>query len=71
MYEKSVTLKDVAKRSTYSLRTVKKVMSGDKTVRPETRENVLQAAKELGYEKNMAASILATNRIRRMKNMMR
>lgn len=64
MYEKSVTLKDVAQRSTYSLRTVKKVMSGDKTVRPETRENVLQAAKELGYEKNMAASILATNRIR-------
>lgn len=64
MYEKSVTLKDVAERSAYSLRTVKKVMSGDKTVRPETRENVLQVARELGYEKNMVASILATNRIR-------
>ncbi len=64
MYEKSVTLKDVAARSAYSLRTVKKVMSGDKTVRPETRENVLQVAKELGYKKNMVASILATNRIR-------
>lgn len=64
MYEKSVTLKDVAERSAYSLRTVKKVMSGDKTVRPETRENVLQVARELGYEKNMVASILATNKIR-------
>ena len=62
MYQKPVTLKDVAERSDYSLRTVKKVMSGDKTVRPETRENVLNAAKELGYKKNMVASVLASNK---------
>ena len=63
MYEKPVTLKDVAERSDFSLRTVKKVMSGDKTVRPETRENVLNAARELGYKKNIAASVLAANKI--------
>lgn len=37
-------------------------MSGDKTVRPETRENVLNAAKELGYKKNIVASVLAKNK---------
>lgn len=62
MYEKPVTLKDVAEMSDYSLRTVKKVMSGDLSVRPETRENVLQAARKLGYKKNMVASVLATNK---------
>ena len=53
MYEKPVTLKDVAEMSDYSLRTVKKVMSGDLSVRPETRENVLQAALKLFYKKKM------------------
>lgn len=63
MYEKPVTLKDVAEKSDFSLRTVKKVLAGDTTVRPQTRENVLQAARELGYKKNMVASVLATNRV--------
>ena len=62
MYGRPVTLKDVAEKSDYSLRTVKKVMSGDLTVRSETRENVLRAARELGYKKNMVASVLATNK---------
>lgn len=63
MNHKPVTLKDVAEHSDYSLRTVKKVMSGDKSVRPETRENVLNAAKELGYKKNIVASVLARNKV--------
>lgn len=63
MYKRPVTLKDVAEESDYSLRTVKKVMSGDLTVRPETRENVLQTARKLGYKKNMVASVLATNKL--------
>ena len=57
------TLKDVAELSGASLRTVKKVMSGDETVRPKTREAVFQAAEELHYTRNRAASALAKNRI--------
>lgn len=57
------TLKDVAERSGVSLRTVKKVMSGDETVRAKTQEAVLQAAKELQYTRNRAAAALAKNRI--------
>ena len=53
------TLKDVAERSGYALRTVKKVMAKDPTVRDKTREAVLLAAKELHYTRNMAASALA------------
>ena len=55
------TLKDVAQRSGFALRTVKKVMSGE-TVRDKTRQAVLQAAKELNYTPNRAASALARNR---------
>ena len=57
------TLKDVAERSGVSLRTVKKVMSGDETVRARTREAVFQAAETLCYTRNRAASALAKNRI--------
>lgn len=57
------TLKDVAERSGASLRTVKKVMSGDETVREKTRNAVLQAAEELHYTRNRAASALAKNHI--------
>lgn len=56
------TLKDVAERSGYALRTVKKVMSGDLSVRERTRASVLQAAQELQYTRNRAASALARNR---------
>lgn len=56
------TLKDVAQRSGYALRTVKKVMSGEQNVREKTREAVLTAAKELNYTPNRAASALARNR---------
>lgn len=56
------TLKDVAQKSGYALRTVKKVMSGEQNVRGKTREAVLAAAKELNYTPNRAASALARNR---------
>ncbi len=41
----AATLKDVALRSGYALRTVKKVMNGDTSVREKTCDAVLQAAK--------------------------
>ena len=56
------TLKDVADRSGYALRTVKKVMSGDPHVRDRTKAAVLAAAEELQYTRNQVASALAKNR---------
>lgn len=64
MYNKTVTLKDVAEHSGYSLRTVKKVFSEDTGgVRTETKEHILKIAKNLGYKKNMIASALATTKV--------
>ena len=57
------TLKDVAERSGVSLRTVKKVLSGNEPVRARTQEAVLRAADELHYTRNRVASALAKNRI--------
>ena len=57
-----VTLKDIAAKSGYSLRTVKKVMSGDRSVRAETWDYILETGKQLGYRKNMVASVLGTNK---------
>ncbi|WP_066686840.1 LacI family DNA-binding transcriptional regulator [Christensenella intestinihominis] len=59
MSKPAATLKDVALRSGYALRTVKKVMNGDTSVREKTREAVLRAANELNYKKNRLASALA------------
>lgn len=58
-----VTLKDIAVKSGYSLRTVKKVMSGDRSVRAETREHILDIGKKLGYRKNMTARVLGMNKV--------
>lgn len=52
------SLKDVASMSGYALRTVKKVMSGDPTVRDKTRKAVLEAAEALSYRPNRAASAI-------------
>ena len=60
------TLKDVAKRSGYALRTVKKVMSGEESVKDSTRIAVLQAAFELNYKRNILASTLSKSRDRRI-----
>ena len=57
-----ITLKDIAAKSGYSLRTVKKVMSGDRSVREETRNHILETGRQLGYRKNMVASVLGTNK---------
>ena len=59
MVSSRATLKDVAIKSGYALRTVKKVMSGNENVRTKTRISVLNAAKELNYQRNIAASVLS------------
>jgi LacI family transcriptional regulator len=60
------TLRDVAKHSGFALRTVKKVLSGAPNVRDKTKEAVLNAAAELHYTRNRAASALARHRIIRI-----
>lgn len=58
MNKKRPTLKDVAEYSGLALRTVKKVMSGDPSVRDHNREAILRAAEKLNYTPNKAASAL-------------
>ena len=60
------TLKDVAQRSGYSLRTVKKVMGQGEPVPEATRVAIETAARELGYVKNILASALSNGRRERI-----
>jgi DNA-binding LacI/PurR family transcriptional regulator len=53
---------DVAKEAGVSHQTVSRVLNDSPLVRPDTREKVLAAIEELGYRRNMAARMLATNR---------
>jgi len=66
MMRSRATLKDVATRSGYALRTVKKVMSGTESVGEKTRDAVLRAAKELNYQRNILASTLSKGKSRRI-----
>ena len=55
--QRSVTIKDVAKKAETSIATVSYVFSdAERPIRPELRERVLQVAAEIGYVKNAAAS---------------
>lgn len=60
------TLKDVAEKSGYALRTVKKVLSGRETVGEKTRMEVLRAAESLNYQRNILASTLSKSRLTRI-----
>ena len=61
--QKSVTIKDVAKKAGTSIATVSYVFSdAERYLRPELRERVLQAAAEIGYVKNAAASSIRGKR---------
>jgi len=66
MKRSRATLKDVAQRSGYALRTVKKVMGGTENVGEKTRAAVLQAAKELDYQRNILASALSKGKSSRV-----
>jgi LacI family transcriptional regulator len=60
------TLKDIAEKSGYALRTVKKVMSGKEHVGEKTRKAILLVAEELKYQCNMLASVLSKNKVCRI-----
>ena len=57
-----VSMKDIALRCGVSVSTVSKALNGRWDVNEETKEQILNAAKELGYTANSAARALKTNR---------
>lgn len=60
---KPPTIKDIAKLAKVSVATVSFVLNNlDYKITPETKERVLQAAKELHYQPNAIAQSLRTNR---------
>lgn len=59
---RSPSMADVAKHAGVSHQTVSRVLNSSPLVRPDTREKVLAAIEQLGYRRNMAARMLATNR---------
>jgi DNA-binding LacI/PurR family transcriptional regulator len=57
-----VTIHDVARRAEVSASTVSRALSASHHVRGTTRDRVLAAARELGYQPNPAAQSLITGR---------
>ena len=56
------TIKDIAKHLSISIATVSRALSGDKNIRTETRDKVLEAARILGYKSNPVAKNLQSRR---------
>ena len=56
------TIRDVAHEAGVSHQTVSRVLNDHPKVAPTTRARVLQAIRKLGYERNLAAQMLTTQR---------
>jgi DNA-binding LacI/PurR family transcriptional regulator len=59
---RAVVMSDVGRRAGVSHQTVSRVINGSPHVRPETRDRVLAAMRELGYRPNSVARALVTGR---------
>ncbi|MFI3328452.1 MAG: LacI family DNA-binding transcriptional regulator [Rikenellaceae bacterium] len=59
---KRVTIKDIARELMLSVSTVSRAIVGDKNIRRETKERVLEAAERLGYRPNPVATSLQAGR---------
>jgi LacI family transcriptional regulator len=57
-----VTIKDVARKSGFSIKTVSRVVNGLPEVSPDTREKIQQVITELGYQPNTMARNLVNGR---------
>lgn len=55
-------VRELAKKTGYSVATISRVMNGSDTVKKDTREFILQAACEMNFIPNPAAKALATQR---------
>ncbi|WP_031466557.1 LacI family DNA-binding transcriptional regulator [Sciscionella sediminilitoris] len=62
MSSRAVTIRDVAERAQVSISTVSHTFSGSRPISAPTRERVLAAARELGYDANPSARSLRTGR---------
>lgn len=58
----AITIRDVAARSGVSVATASKGLNGKGRMRPETRERIIAAARELGFRANRNATSLASGR---------
>ena len=56
--KKFATIKDIAKASGYSINTVSRALNDKSEIKKETKEKIVQTARELGYFKNFAAASL-------------
>ncbi len=57
-----ITIKDVAKASGVSLATVSRVINGTDMVSKATKEKVMEAVRNLGYNPNNAARALVSQK---------
>jgi DNA-binding LacI/PurR family transcriptional regulator len=60
--DRSPVMADVARLAGVSHQTVSRVINGQNNIRPETRERVERAIRQLGYRPNTAARALVTRR---------
>jgi DNA-binding LacI/PurR family transcriptional regulator len=58
----ATTIKDISRASGFGVGTVSRVLNGSPQVRSETRERVLQVARQLRYKPNKLAKMLVTGR---------
>jgi DNA-binding LacI/PurR family transcriptional regulator len=58
----SVTIRDVARVSGFSIKTVSNVINGHPQLRPETKQRVEDAIEQLGYRPNLSARNLRSGR---------
>lgn len=58
----AVSIKDVAAKAGVSIATVSHVLNGTRGTRPDTRDRILEAIRDLGYAQNQAARNLARGR---------
>ena len=57
-----VTQKELASSLGVSRTTIARAINDDPNIKAETKEKILKKAKELGYEKNYAGSLLASKK---------
>lgn len=56
------TIDDVAQAAGVSISTVSYALSGKRSIKPSTRDHVIEVAKKLGYQPQASARMLAANR---------
>jgi LacI family transcriptional regulator len=62
MKDKSITIKDVAKKSGVSVGTVSRAFNNYSDISESTRQHILEVAEKMGYKPNIAAKSLSSNK---------